>query len=262
MTTTIDLSGSGAVLTGTTREDAPTLKPHGWRWSRNLGAWFLPRTLRPETVTYKVCCTVRDLGRAVDIIGGDERDDDAARADRRHERDRELVGVHEARAERLDAIATGHFDRAHDATAGIPFGQPILLGHHSQRRHERALERSHAAMGKGVEAHRDAEGERSRAQSAAHRVARTEARQAGPQFGPDDVEVGDIIQTPWSDALVLRVSKKSVTVPSFVCGLPYTDTLDYRKVRGISHKATDRTREAVTEALAEVKAHRAKGGAR
>lgn len=31
---------------------------------------------------------------------------------------------------------------SHDATAGIPFGQPILVGHHSERRHRNAIERA------------------------------------------------------------------------------------------------------------------------
>lgn len=34
---------------------------------------------------------------------------------------------------------------------GIPFGQPILVGHHSEKRHRRALENSWNAMGRAVE---------------------------------------------------------------------------------------------------------------
>lgn len=37
----------------------------------------------------------------------------------------------------------------------IPLGQPILLGHHSQRRHERDLQRLNKAMGNAVQAGRD-----------------------------------------------------------------------------------------------------------
>lgn len=44
-------------------------------------------------------------------------------------------------SENAKARADEHFDKAHNAVSGIPFGQPILVGHHSQRRHERALER-------------------------------------------------------------------------------------------------------------------------
>jgi len=35
--------------------------------------------------------------------------------------------------------------------SGIPFGQPILIGHHSERRHRRAIERSDNAMRRAAE---------------------------------------------------------------------------------------------------------------
>lgn len=59
----------------------------------------------------------------------------------------------EARAERLREWASKRETKAEQAAqassaavAEIPFGQPILVGHHSQRRHERTLERGHDAM--------------------------------------------------------------------------------------------------------------------
>lgn len=64
----------------------------------------------------------------------------------------------ERRAERRQEWAEGRNEKAdaarqdsHDATAGIPFGQPILAGHHSQRRHERALGRADDKMRKAAE---------------------------------------------------------------------------------------------------------------
>jgi hypothetical protein len=85
-------------------------------------------------------------------------------------RDRELAQKHAERAGKSDAEAQRRFGAAHDATAGIPFGQPILVGHHSQRRHEAALEKSHRNMAAGVNAHQDAERARERAASAAARA--------------------------------------------------------------------------------------------
>jgi hypothetical protein len=43
------------------------------------------------------------------------------------------------------------FNASNQITSNIPMGQPILRGHHSQRRHERDLERSWNLMGKSVE---------------------------------------------------------------------------------------------------------------
>lgn len=58
----------------------------------------------------------------------------------------------DARVDRLRTEQTNQFKRAEDAVAGIPFGQPILVGHHSEKRHRRDLAKSHAAMSKGVAA--------------------------------------------------------------------------------------------------------------
>ena len=58
-----------------------------------------------------------------------------ARIDRYHE----LSAKNRTRAQ-------GRFKASDDAVAGIPAGQPILVGHHSERRHRRALERSDTNM--------------------------------------------------------------------------------------------------------------------
>lgn len=42
------------------------------------------------------------------------------------------------------------YQRSRDAVDGIPFGQPILVGHHSEGRHRAAINRSHRAMDRSV----------------------------------------------------------------------------------------------------------------
>lgn len=76
----------------------------------------------------------------------------------------------EARAERLrdwaesrDAKAAQAHDTAQAATAGIEFGQPILVGHHSERRHRNAIDRSWNAMGRAVESSKMADRHREKA---------------------------------------------------------------------------------------------------
>lgn len=44
-----------------------------------------------------------------------------------------------------------YFKVSHDAVRHIPFGQPILVGHHSEKRHRRDISKSWDAMGKSVE---------------------------------------------------------------------------------------------------------------
>lgn len=49
-------------------------------------------------------------------------------------------------AAKREANATQRFDAARAATAGIPMGQPILVGHHSERAHRNVLARSDRHM--------------------------------------------------------------------------------------------------------------------
>lgn len=66
------------------------------------------------------------------------------RRERRAEQRREWADGREAKAN------VAH-QASHNATAGIPFGQPILVGHHSERRHRNAIERSQRQASKAIE---------------------------------------------------------------------------------------------------------------
>lgn len=55
------------------------------------------------------------------------------------------------------------YQRSHDAVANIPPGQPILVGHHSEKAHRAAIEKSWSAMGKSVELTEKAESHESKA---------------------------------------------------------------------------------------------------
>lgn len=75
------------------------------------------------------------------------------------------------KAERLQTAASnaekksdGYYKRSHEITENIPFGQPILVGHHSENRHRRDIDKSWNAMGKAVELSKAAEGYESRAE--------------------------------------------------------------------------------------------------
>lgn len=63
----------------------------------------------------------------------------------------------ERAAETARSEAESAFKSAHDATSQIPMGQPILVGHHSEGKHRRAIDRSDRAMRRGVEADKRAE---------------------------------------------------------------------------------------------------------
>jgi len=78
----------------------------------------------------------------------------------------------EARRERLERAADrakqesdSRFDRARGSIAGIPPGQPILVGHHSEKRHRAALRRHDTNMRAGCDAADRAQDLASRAES-------------------------------------------------------------------------------------------------
>ena len=54
-------------------------------------------------------------------------------------------------AEKAQVRATQRFDTAHQISDGIPMGQPVLVGHHSERHHRRDLDRIDTNMRKGIE---------------------------------------------------------------------------------------------------------------
>lgn len=80
----------------------------------------------------------------------------------------------EARVERLEERADiarqnsqSTYDRSRALTEHIPLGQPILVGHHSERRHRNTLDKSWNLMGKSVALSKKAEELERRASSAA-----------------------------------------------------------------------------------------------
>lgn len=81
------------------------------------------------------------------------------------------------RRERAAKLRAESSDRATRSLAGLPdFGQPILVGHHSEKRHRAALERSHAHMDKALALEAEAE----------HLEARAAASEANAAISSDD----------------------------------------------------------------------------
>jgi hypothetical protein len=75
---------------------------------------------------------------------------------RRVERLRDWAPAHDRKSE-------AGFNAARVIADGIPMGQPILVGHHSEKRHRRDIERIDNGMRKGIEEARIADRMRSRA---------------------------------------------------------------------------------------------------
>lgn len=241
----IDVSGSGAEADGDTRtHKALFVRP--WVWSPKRQTYVLPRSLRHETVDLRVAQLVEAMtaaGLTVEVVGADDRLDAAGREQARAEADERAVERHTARAERAAAEAAALFKRSDDQVAGIPFGQPVLAGHHSQRRHENALAKSHDLLGRGVQAAAEAKTE---AALAAAAQARVDARRSPRvEFTRDDVKVGDLVTVAGQQYPVRRVNAKTVTVPWWgnrpehqgMTG-GHTDTVPYKKITAIHPERT------------------------
>lgn len=77
----------------------------------------------------------------------------------------------EARAARAQAESTAASNAAHEIMRHIPPGQPILVGHHSERHHRRDLARVDRNMEKSIQAGEKASYYAGRAQAAANNTA-------------------------------------------------------------------------------------------
>lgn len=83
----------------------------------------------------------------------------------------------EREAERAEQLLLTASAQQREAVDMLPdFGQPIIVGHHSERRHRRLLERSDAKMGKAVQAFKDGKRLASKAKNTA----------AGSEISSDD----------------------------------------------------------------------------
>lgn len=157
----------GTTITGDTYRWREAIKAlgGGFVWSRRAGCYVRVHSrgaAAPTVPLERWAERLRAKGATVRVEAVAEVTEEQAREAKRtvllERAERAGRGAERARAE-----AASRFAASHAATDGIPMGQPILVGHHSQRRHERAIERAHAHMGRAVEAARDAERLRNRA---------------------------------------------------------------------------------------------------
>lgn len=172
MLTITHTAEDGTLIDGTARGDgsAEVLKANRWRWSRNLGAWYIPRSRDAEPKTWIITPTAEQLRAAgfevtveLDFSQRPAEEVEAARAERAAARAEAL----EAKAQRKAAQAVQAQERSEAAARRLPpGGEPIKVGHHSETRHRNAIEKAHNALGKAVEADREAEQAAARAETA------------------------------------------------------------------------------------------------
>lgn len=161
-TLTIEVDGEFAALRGTTKGDAAQRAAirRPWTWGGRTGAWVLPRNLRPETRAYAirtVKAALEAAGYVVEVEDTGVRQTEAERREAAAERLEQRADRYDERAARRAAESDARYATVRRIGDMIPMGQPILVGHHSEGRHRRDIERMHSNMTKSVEAQREAE---------------------------------------------------------------------------------------------------------
>lgn len=182
MITITHTRAEGTLLDGTSRGDgsAEIIKPLGWRWFRSLSCWGLPRSRDRWSPDGKIADTVNAL-RAAGFEVESTVDNVEYRPVAQVEADKaeRAEGRADALADKADrrrGQADAEWDRdkqMHDALP--PFGEPIKVGHHSEGRHRRALDKAWSQLGKAVHAEEDAKEAARRAEVAADATDRRNA---------------------------------------------------------------------------------------
>lgn len=157
----------GTLVEGTRRGDgsAEVLKavvnPYtgsrgAWRWSRNLGSWYVPRSRDSRANTALIDATktaLESAGFTVAVEIDDTYRSTAAVEAAAVVRQEGRVEALNAKAERKSSAADAAWAAEQRAVNALPpGGEPIKVGHHSERRHRKAIERAHTATGKAVTA--------------------------------------------------------------------------------------------------------------
>lgn len=166
-------AAAGTLADGMTRGDGTyeILRANGFRWFRSLGMMGIQSSRDRQPNKYKINRAARALeeaGHTVTVeVDRTHRDPAQVEADRAA-RQAARVAALENKADRRAADAEAAWNAEQRATAALPpGGEPIKVGHHSEGRHRRAIDRAHNALGKSVAADREADHTASRAESAA-----------------------------------------------------------------------------------------------
>src|SRR5450759_4941326 len=174
MTLTITHShAEGTLIDGTAKGDgtAEVLKANGWRWGRSISQWYMTHTRDRLPKTWKITRTadaLRAAGFDVEVAVEDGfRPTAEVEADKVARQEDRVAGL-EDRAQRLDGVSDALDQRASAMSDMIPFGQPILVGHHSEGRHRRDLAKINSLHDKAHVAYEAEREARARADTASH----------------------------------------------------------------------------------------------
>jgi hypothetical protein len=237
---------AGTMIAGTSRGDgtAEVLKAVGWRWGRSISAWFVPQSRDRLPKLHTITRTKTALEAAgfeveteIDNSHRTTAEVEAGKIERQTDRVDALT-VKAERKSRAEDAAWANARAAHDR---LPEGgEPIKIGHHSERRHRNAIAKADTAMRKSVEATAEATTAQARADAATHT---TDAR-----YNP--VTVANRIQTLGAE---LRKLERRITAQCYDDTHGYIDAtagqIQARATRLAPHTDEKRDQIAYWEAV-------------
>jgi hypothetical protein len=142
-----------------------------WRYFPSISAIGLGQSRDKNAQTWKIdraAEALRAAGHEVTVtVDESERRDFAAAEAERYERAEDRAERMAGYADNAAARSESAYQRAHQMADAIPFGQPILTGHHSEGRHRRDLARIHSLQGKSIDEGKKADHYAHRADNAA-----------------------------------------------------------------------------------------------
>ncbi|MFJ1607009.1 ParB/RepB/Spo0J family partition protein [Streptomyces sp. NPDC088253] len=146
----------GTILDGSSKGDGAyeIVKPHGFRWSRSVGI-YIGGSRNKEAQHWRIngaADALRAAGHEVTIEIDEDDDRSFAEIEAElEERAEDRADRFSSRAGRAAAASEARRSTAHNISRRFEFGQPILIGHHSERRARRDQERIHDNMRKSIE---------------------------------------------------------------------------------------------------------------
>ncbi|MDT0377255.1 DUF3560 domain-containing protein [Streptomyces sp. DSM 42041] len=147
---------NGTLLTGSHKGDGvfDIVRAYNFRYFRSLGKLGLPRSRDNAAQRWRINAAadaLRAAGHEVTItINEDDRRTFAEAEADREERAEARAGRYGDRADRASTSADARRAAAKRISDSIPFGQPILIGHHSEGRARRDNERIDTNMRKAI----------------------------------------------------------------------------------------------------------------
>lgn len=154
----------GTLVDGDPRPHHAIIQAAGFRYSGRCG-WYVqqsrdkPPRVDLEALAERLRAVGFDVTVDIDTAARPFEEREADRAERLEARADRL----DDRADRLAAVSAAAYEGVRRIADMIPLGQPILVGHHSEKRHRRDVDRIERGMHKTVETGREADETRRRA---------------------------------------------------------------------------------------------------